>query len=312
MKWILAIDGGGTKTVACAGDLAGKVLGRVVVGPANYHITGLADFQALIGKIIAELGAICGLEDHDLALISLGLAGVDRPRDRELILTALKGLGLDCLYVVNNDAAIALVAGLGKAEGIALIAGTGSIAYGLTRDGNVIRAGGWGHIISDEGSGYDIGRQALVRGLKAWEGRDKSSVLLGMIMEYWKIIDLDGLIGLVYQSGKDKSAIAALTEVVAEAADRGDVVAQEILDDGAEALANLVRSVISRGFPGGQVVPLCCSGGVIQSIPRVRQKLTEKLTGEALPVFSGREAVLGALQLGYEYMMNDKESKMGR
>jgi len=306
MKWMIGIDGGGTKTTAIAGDMAGGVLGRVEKGPANYQVIGLAAFQTLVGEIVAELSSACRLDRSDLQVISLGLAGVDRVRDRELIAAALGELKLGCPYVVNNDAVVALTAGLGKREGIVLVAGTGSIACGVNAQGGAIRAGGWGHIIGDEGSGYDIGRQALVRGVKAWEGRDKPTVLLAKIMEYIKVDSPDGVIGFVYHPAGGKTAMAALSEVVAAAALEGDAVAREILVAAADALAGLVESVISRGFPAGQVVPVCTYGGVINHIPLIRQRIATQLAGKAQLVAADREPALGALQLGHEYWKSRK------
>ena len=133
---------------------------------------------------------------------------------------------------LNNDACIALAAGLGKSEGIVLIAGTGSIAYGINGRGEVTRAGGWGHIISDEGSGYDIGRQALARGIKATEGRERRSHILDKIMEHLAIVNIDGLLEFIYRPASNKAAIAALAKIVVAVADQGDAVAQEILQSG--------------------------------------------------------------------------------
>jgi N-acetylglucosamine kinase-like BadF-type ATPase len=307
MKWMIGIDGGGTKTTAIAGDLAGGILGRVEKGPANYQVTGLANFQALVAEIVADLSLNCRLKRDELEVISLGLAGVDRVRDRELIEAALADLKLGCSYIVNNDAVVALTAGLGKREGIVLVAGTGSIAFGINAAGGAVRAGGWGHVIGDEGSGYDIGRQALARGLRAREGRDKPTVLLAKIMAAIKVDDPDGVIEFVYNPAASKAAIAALTEVVAAAARLGDAVAQEILDAAADDLAGLVESVIDRGFSAaGQVVPVCTYGGVINNIPAIRQRIGTRLAGKARLVAADREPALGALQLGYEYLKKGK------
>lgn len=302
MKWIVGIDGGGTKTTACVGDSSGNILGRLEKGPANYHVTGIAAFQMLIRQIIDDFCQTCGLERTELQLVSLGLAGVDRVRDRELILATLSELRLGCHYIVNNDATIALTAGLGETKGIVLIAGTGSIAYGINQDGHVTRAGGWGHVISDEGSGYAVGRQALCRAVKSGENRDKETILLARIMKHIGVSDQDGVIGFINRPTTSKAAIAALTEVVAAAACEGDAVATELLDEAADSLAALVESVITRGFPSGQLVRVCTYGGVINNVPVIRQRIAERLAGKALLVLSDKEPVMGALQIGYNYL----------
>lgn len=302
MKWLIGIDGGGTKTVGCASMLTGGILGRVEKGPSNYHTTGLASFKAVIARIIDELVVNCGLAKADLAVVSLGLAGVDRWRDREIVMAALAELGLECPYVVSSDAKAALVAGVGKAEGIVLIAGTGSVAYGINERQEVIRAGGWGHLASDEGSGYAIGRKALLRGIKASEERDKDTVLVAKIITYFGLRDWDELIGFINSPATTKADVASLAQVTVEAARAGDIVASEILQEAADELAGLVESVIVRGFSRAAPVPVCIYGGIINNIELVRMRLAAVLTGKAVLVTSEREPAAGALEIGREWL----------
>ena len=302
MRWVLAVDGGGTRTTACVAEFNGDILDYSENGPANYHVIGIQGLAALIKKIIAGFVRKYDLQESDLEFISLGLAGADRPGDRRIILNTLATLNLTCPIIVNTDATIALTAGLGEARGIVLIAGTGSIAYGINSEAVVTRAGGWGHIVSDEGSGYAIGRQALARGLKAHEGRDKNTVLLAKIMEHLNLKELEDLIRFIYNPATDKAAIAALAKVVAVSAEEGDEVANEILLEAAHGLADIVKSVISRGFAAGQPVPVCTFGGVIDNIPLVREAVKMILSDKAILFLPARQPVLGALELGYEHL----------
>ncbi|WP_081658611.1 BadF/BadG/BcrA/BcrD ATPase family protein [Sporomusa ovata] len=304
MKWVIGIDGGGTKTVGCAAAVNGKILGQVEKGPGNYHITGVAKFTAVISGIIDELAVSCNLKKADLLVVSLGLAGADRVRDREVVLEALAELGLPCCYLVNSDAKIALVAGLGKAEGIVLIAGTGSIAYGINRQGAVIRAGGWGHLASDEGSGYAIGRQAVERGIRAAEGRDKATIVLDMIMEYAGLKSWNDMIGYINNQTTSKGDIAAFARVVGDAAKQGDQVAIEIVKQAGDALASLVESVITRGFGWREAVQVCMYGGIVTNILLVRERLVEVLAKRASIVACKTQPVEGAVRLGLEWLQN--------
>lgn len=305
MKWVLAVDGGGTKTAACAGDLTGNVLGRLEKGPANYHTIGLENFGNLIGSLVDECCALYSLTRQELALISLGLAGVDRPGDRERILGVLNGLGLSCRFLINNDARVALAAGLEEPAGIALIAGTGSIAYGITPEGVTVRAGGWGHLISDEGSGYDVGRLAVSRGIKALEGRDKPTLLMAKILAHLQLENLDELIRYIYNPANTKASLAALAQVVADAAAEGDAVAAEIIETAACSLAALVESVLERGFPGAVEVPVCTYGGVVDHMPQIRNILAARLAGKVRLVTPEKDPVMGALRLGYDHLKKE-------
>jgi N-acetylglucosamine kinase-like BadF-type ATPase len=308
MQWIIGIDGGGTKTVGCAADRTGRIIGRVEKGPGNYHTVGLANFRTVIAGIVDELAVSCGLRKTDLSVISLGLAGADRLRDKERILASLADLSLPCHYIVNNDAKAALVAGLGKAEGIVLIAGTGSVAYGINKQGKVIRAGGWGHLASDEGSGYSIGRRALVRGLKAAEERDERTVLVPMIMKRLGLKNWDELIGFINSRSTTKADIASLTQVAVEAAQAGDVVAAEILSEAADDLVALAESVIIRGFEPEERVRVCLYGGVVSHIALIRNRLDTALAGKATLVTGEREPAAGAVLLGLEWVQEKERS----
>jgi N-acetylglucosamine kinase-like BadF-type ATPase len=302
MNWFIGIDGGGTKTVGYAADYTGKCLARVEKGPSNYHTAGLVNFKAVIADIVDELSITCRLSKADLSIISLGLAGVDRVRDREITLSALAELGLDCHYIVNSDAKAALVAGLGRAEGIVLIAGTGSVAYGINKKGEVTRAGGWGHLASDEGSGYAIGRQALVRGIQAAEQRDRKTVLVPMMIKHLRLKSWDEMIGCINSRETTKADIASLAQVVAAAAQEGDDVAAEILIKAGDDLAELVKSVMTRGFGAEEQVQVCLYGSIVRNIALVHKRLAAVLAGTGTLVASDKEPATGAILLGLEWI----------
>lgn len=305
MQWMIGIDGGGTKTVGWAADIKGKVLGQVEKGPSNYHVTGVAEFSTVIARIIDDLATSCGRQKEDLIVVSLGLAGADRENDRKIIGSVLAELGHSCHYLINSDAKIALAAGLKKAEGIVLIAGTGSIAYGINKQGVAIRSGGWGQLASDEGSGYDIGRQALVRGIKAAEGRDKVTVLLDKIIEYLKLTSWEELIGYINNRTTTKTDIAAVAQVVTAAAAQHDQVACEILQQAGEDLAGLVKAVISRGFSEEKKVQVCVYGGIVSNVPLVRKHLAAALGEQAEVIIGEDQPVAGAVRLGLAWLKDN-------
>lgn len=302
MQWVIGIDGGGSKTTGCAADLNGKVLGQVEKGSGNYHTTGLAKFKAVIEGIIEDLSISCDLRKADLQIVSLGLAGADRTEDKQIIMETLTQLDLKCQYLVNSDAKIAMVAGLGKAEGIILIAGTGSIAYGINQQGVVIRAGGWGHVASDEGSGYAIGRQALERAIRAAEERDKATILLEKIMEYLGLRSWNDMISYINNPTLSKADVASLSHLVAAAAEKGDEVSVEILIQAGNELAALVDSVITRGFSHREPVPVCWYGGIVNNIPLIRKRVEAALADKAIIVSPHNQPVTGAVSLALEAM----------
>jgi len=302
MSWVLGVDGGGTRTIALAGDEAGNIIaGPVFAGPSNYHTAGLGGVRQAIASVLGQL-AQQGYTLPELAAAVFGLAGSDRPHDRSLLLKALKDMGgpaggLQCPLLVVSDAEVALVGGLGRREGVVLVSGTGSIAFGINREGELFRAGGWGRLVSDEGSGYDIGRQALARSIRAREGRDIPSTLLGALAARLGCDDFDSLIGYLNAPGQAPKEVAALAETVAEAAAAGDRLAASILADAGDALASLAISVIKRGFAADGLVPVVGVGGVLAGIPAVWQRTAAALAGWGILVRPLAPPAAGAVKM---------------
>lgn len=112
MKWVMGIDGGGIRTISCALDENGKILGSIEKGPSNHHIIGIENFRKLMQEILVEFDEVYGLKQEELLFVSMGLAGVDRPIDKTLITSALAGVGLAGKYIVSNDSEIALGTGM--------------------------------------------------------------------------------------------------------------------------------------------------------------------------------------------------------
>ena len=268
----LGVDGGGTKTLAVVVDAAGRERGRGMAGGANYNALGLdAALANLHAAVRAALAAAQATPPAAIAWI--GLAGVDRAADRALLLPHLAPLAR--AVHLSNDAELALSA-LTAGVGVALIAGTGSIALGRDPAGVTARAGGWGHILGDEGSGYDIGRRALQAALRASDGRGPTASLLPRILARWELPTADALLNRVYPAG-DKADIAALAPLVLDAAADGDAVARAIIRRAAAELA-VAASAVARAltFHDGRV-PLALGGALLVHAVPLREEVLRRL-----------------------------------
>lgn len=256
--YYLAVDGGGTKTLAIIVDARGQICGQATAGGANAASLGQ---QKAVKNIRAAVEAAIQACEREVSLQAawLGLAGVDRPEDTQTLQPQLQSLAHEVR--ITNDAELAL-GGLDNALGIALIAGTGSIALGIDVHGTHARAGGWGHAMGDEGSGYDIGRLGLQAATQAADGRSAPTLLLESILRYWKLDKPEDIIGRVYPA-EDKAEIARLSVVVFQAAREGDQRAKEIVEDAAHELARTVLAVKKKlDFPDGKL-PLALAGGLL-------------------------------------------------
>jgi glucosamine kinase len=254
----LGVDGGASKTLAVIVDRQGREVGRGAAGSGNMAAVGLERAVESIRGAVAEAARLTG-SDGQIRAAWIGLAGVDRPNDRDRLLPHLNGLAGSIR--LTNDAELALTA-LGGAAGVAVIAGTGSIAVGRDAKGTMARSGGWGHILGDEGSGYEIGRRALQAAARAADGRGPQTALLPAIMKEWDLPRADGMIGRVYPDG-DKGLIARLSALVFVAAREGDAVARRIVR---EAATELALAALATGekldFPDGRL-PLALAGGLL-------------------------------------------------
>jgi len=267
-SYYLGVDGGGSKTLAVIVDDQGCECGRGLAGSANYAAVGLE--QALHNIYDAVMQATheipCSLP---LARAWLGLAGIDRPSDAALLGSYLRELA--AFVLVTNDAEL-LLSALGKGAGIVLIVGTGSIALARDQTGTVTRVGGWGHILGDEGSGYDIGRRGLQAVVRAADGRGKTTLLLKLILQHWQLHNVEDLIDAVY-TVDNKAKIAQAATYVTYAARQGDQVALGIVEQATDELALLVQTVT----PPLSQLPIALGGGLLLHDDFLREHVLRRI-----------------------------------
>jgi N-acetylglucosamine kinase-like BadF-type ATPase len=237
--------------------------------------------------------------DGSFLVACLAVAGVDRKQSRQGLLEAVAGKGLAERVVVVSDARAALSAAVLGDRGVVVISGTGSVAYGINERGKTSRSGGWGWLLGDEGSGYDIGRKALSAALRAGDGRGDPNALTDRLRTWFGIQDLGDLVDLAYVKGLRVNDIAALTGLVADAAKEGDNVARRILAEAGKELAQTVLAV-AKDLDLKGVFDIAYTGGVFQLSPDLLRSFSENVFAEApdcriLP--SPFEPVVGAVFL---------------
>lgn len=244
--YFLGIDGGGTKTHAVITTSAYKVIGEGFSGASNPVRTGFETAVAHISEAVQQACKQAGIKLNDITAGCAAIAGIGHPIHYHTMQDALdRRLGIDHLELVT-DARAALEGALDGNPGVVLIAGTGSIAMGMNQARDVARSGGWGPTLGDEGSGYDIARQALKAVAAAFDGRAPQTLLTERICEQLGITSAKDLPGVIYTSEEDSTQIASLARLVAEAAQAGDPVARAILAQAGRDLGELAVSVIHK------------------------------------------------------------------
>ena len=243
--FFLGVDGGGTKTLAAICDANGHILGRGSSGPSNIDDVGLEPAAANISQAVNIARAAANLEPQPFAAAFLGLAGVVSTRDRALTHGIAERLELAAPdhIGVDHDCRIALAGGLAGRSGAVLIVGTGSSCYGVNDAGEAWRSGGWGSLISDEGSGYFLGREGLIAAVRSLDGRGPSSSLADALLKSLGVTQPDDLLHRLYVTGLTRSEIAALAPIILDSAADGDAAALEIVERGSDLLAECVAAV---------------------------------------------------------------------
>jgi N-acetylglucosamine kinase-like BadF-type ATPase len=292
---VLGIDAGGTRTVCQLADGDGRLLAEARGDGANLQAVGELEVEKVLHDVIDRaLGDGRGTP----VAICLGMAGVDRPRDADVVHGILARIGHRARVLVVNDALIALEAGAPGAPGIVVIAGTGSIAYGRNADGQAARAGGWGYVLGDEGSGYWLGRQALRAVVRSADGRGPATALARLVLAHFRVSRAADLVQEIYVSPWRPSAIAALSREVQAAAEAADPVARSIIETGGRELASAARSVARKlGLASG---PVWLAGGTLLGVSGLREAVARELR-EWLPDVEVRplevEPARGAVEL---------------
>jgi N-acetylglucosamine kinase-like BadF-type ATPase len=235
-----------------------------------------------------------------VAAACVALAGADRETVRNPLREWARKRRLAESLEFVHDALPILAAGTSAGWGIALIAGTGSFAFGRNAAGRSARCGGWGYLFGDEGSGYAIGLAGLRAVSHAADGRGPPTTLLAALLQRLKVAQPLDLIPAVYRSATDRSAIASLAEVVLDAAAAGDVAAQKIVGDAVGELAEMVAALAETLELSLAPFPLALGGGVLLHSQLLRARVRESLAARGLtadPVACVPEPVLGAVRL---------------
>ncbi|MBI5730343.1 MAG: hypothetical protein HY963_04325 [Ignavibacteriales bacterium] len=262
-KYLIGLDGGGTKTKCVLTDFNFNPLYECRGGPSNFLLIGTQIVSETILSLILESIEYLKISPDDIASILIGTTGAGRPSDAQklkddfLQYAESKGFFFKS-FNVDSDARIALEGAFSGGPGSLLIAGTGSVIFGKDKNNNVYRVGGYGKFIGDEGSGSTLGRKGLNQIAKELDGRGDKTLLTEILKRDFGITDSSQLITEVYRNNFD---IASFAPKVIEAAQNGDRIANKILEEESDELFLHVKSIYK--MIGQETLKLCLIGGTI-------------------------------------------------
>ncbi len=305
---VVGVDGGGTKTEAWLGRMAGgrepAVIGRGLAGSSNPRAVGMETALANLAEAVAAARADAGLGQAAVRLAVLAMSGAGHAAVREQIGAWAVQRGMAEEIRFEHDAEPVLAEGTPAGQGIALIVGTGSAAIGADAAGTKQIVGGWGYHYGDEGSAYWIGREGLVAVARSADGRSGPTALVAALTAQLGVADGRAILGALEQSGNVRGAIARLAVEVERAACAGDATALAIVRRGADELATMTATLAAR-LQLGSSFPLALAGGVICGSELMRNELAAALAARGLqpePVTTVPNPVAGCLKLAQRYL----------
>lgn len=259
-EFVLGVDGGGSGTRCSVVRLDGLFIASGTGGPSNPITVGVDESRNNIMRAVKEVIEKTGIGGFKASV--LGIAGTDRSKLKdELINTLPDSLGEK---EIVSDAKSALAGATACRHGVIVVAGTGSIVYGENQRGETARAGGWGWRLGDEGSGYTIGRDAIISILRAFDGRGPDTDLTQIVLSKLGLNRVEAIIDWAYSESREPRDFARLVPTVMEVAKKGDEVANLVLAEAGGELGLVAQAVIRR-LNLVEEFPVAFNGGLFQS-----------------------------------------------
>jgi len=274
-RYVMGIDGGATKTLAAVLDLDARTVRLALAGPSNEDAVGArAAVDALLAVADTALGR-AGIDQSQLDAAVLAVAGTDTAAIANQVRVARTDA-----WIVVNDVVGAWAAGTGAEPGVGVISGTGSNVFGVGGDGRAWRAGGWGHVLGDEGSGFWLGVNSIRAALSDRDGSGPPTALGAAACEFFDQPSIEALAAHVYAKPLSKGEIAAFAVRTAELAGNGDAVARALYERGAHELGEQIVAVINHtGLRGS--FPVSLIGSAFKAGPIFIEPLSAAVHGVA-------------------------------
>ncbi|WP_432403923.1 N-acetylglucosamine kinase [Wukongibacter sp. M2B1] len=300
MQYYIGIDGGGTKTLAYLGNEKKNIIEAIEVGSTNYHSVGIEKVRLELQEIFKFF-----IESQDITIekikgICIGGAGIDCKSDEKAIEKVFRDIGYKNVLQIYNDSVIALVGANGSKRGAILVSGTGSIAFGIDKNGEKHRVGGWGHIIDDAGSGYAIARDGLKKIMESYDGREEDTKIWQSIKDKLNLSHIDELITFIYDTNTKKHDIAKLAPCIIDLYEI-DRVANRVIDIAVKDLCSMIDCLAKKMKE--EDFSLGLSGSIFLKSEIIRKLFIQemkKIHSDIRIHLPKENAVMGALALATE------------
>jgi len=301
LKYYLGVDGGGSKTYTLIVDEQGSIVGKGSSGNGNHQIN-YDDARRNIKESVENALGHAGLEPHDIEFAYFGLAGADREVDYTILRPMIAELGFG-RFAINGDTMIALRAGTSRPYGVVLICGSGTNSAGVNPQGQFYQCGGFSYLLGDFGGGGALAEEAFRSVIRAWDGRERATMLTGLVLEDLGYASVDAMFDEYLD--QDKNPPLGLTKLLFQAASQGDAVATNILRNQGIELGKSAQAVIQRLGMENERFDVVLAGSVVTRsegdfVQSYIEEAVKRTAPSASVVKLQVEPVVGAVWLAVE------------
>jgi N-acetylglucosamine kinase-like BadF-type ATPase len=265
VRYVIGVDGGGTKTTAAVVGDDLRALGAGISGPSNHRSADRESSSQNIVDAVTQALCVAKVPLERIDAICMCLAGFDTELDLPVPQHAIALLGYCGAVILENDVVGAWACTTDGGPGIVAIAGTGATALGMNSDGAFWRVDGWDYILGDAGSGYRIGLAAIHEAMKMLDGRRQPTRLLDKLAGFYRVDGALAMRRLADSGSLGKLRIAEFARCVGEAADEGDHIAQDILRQAACDIADDIEAIVTQLAMQEVAFPVGIVGSVFKS-----------------------------------------------
>ncbi|WP_027624325.1 BadF/BadG/BcrA/BcrD ATPase family protein [Clostridium lundense] len=311
MKYVVSVDGGGTKTVLAISDLSKKSSEMFYIGCTNYKSIGVEETYNNLRDGFNQLMLTLNIKVEEIEYYTFGFAGCDSRKDYEILADIILRLGIDIKKVyLCNDGVLAYFTE-GKEPGIVIISGTGSIVLGIDSMENIVRAGGWGYNFSDLGSGYWISNEVVKRLLLYCDDCYDHYEVFDKIKSFYNISDYKDM-PLHITSITNYYEIAELAPIILKCGEDGEKLSNIVINKAISYLSGLTYSIYNKmNFNEDNKITIVLSGGVLKNEffqKKLCSEIKNRIEKEDITfIVQNKEPVIGGINLALRRL---NESKM--
>ncbi|MFY3791237.1 N-acetylglucosamine kinase [Ureibacillus sp. MALMAid1270] len=288
-RFVLAVDGGATKTTLVIYSDNGDTLFEKTSTGSNYHAIGANKVERVITDLLLDAYQAVPFERIDIA--AFAMAGIDTKYDLSIVKAIIDNCFQNVPFetqtvIVENDVHSTLIGITSGNPGALILSGTGSIAYAIDRNGNIVRTGGWGHRAADEGSGYWIGQEIIRAVVQFEDGRtNKQTALKKLLYEKLQVDHMEEMLSWLYRPEYTNAQVASISSILCQAVSLRDETAIDIANRAASELSRLASTVLRKINVFEEPFTIYLNGGILQNHPYIRNVFIQEML-EAYPNLS--------------------------